>query len=179
MEGPQRRRTLWLLAAAALWPSAARAESTSWLSLGLGASRLELPSTTPIRMHMPIDVGVGLQPSLPVTVGVGARLMPYFGSGVDYGAYVRGASRGYVLGGFGLALDAGAYGRSFGTERGGLMGSLHLGIPWGLVVSGNFSRGFEGEQTFGATLGIDFLRLTVYRLAGEEQWPNVRPAWRP
>jgi hypothetical protein len=41
---------------------------------------------------------------------------------------------------------------------------------------------FQGTQNFQgytATLGLYFLRLTVYRLGGEKQWPNVNPAWRP
>jgi hypothetical protein len=166
--------------AAALWPSLARAEVTSWLSLGGGASRVELTSgSSPLRYHLPVNIGVGLQPSLPVIVGVGVKLHPYFGQGVDYGAYLRAATRGYVLGGFGVALDGGGYLRSFDNEAGGLMGILNLGIPWGGVISLNYSRSSEGQQTLGATVGIDFLRLTVYRLSGEEQWPNVRPAWRP
>ena len=168
------------LLAVALWPAAARAEVTSWLSIAGGASRVELTGgSSPVRFQLPINIGVGLQPSLPVIVGVGVRLQPYFGEGLDYAAYLRAATQGYVLGGYGLALDAGPYLRGFDGGAGGLAGVLNVGIPWGGVISMNYSRSGDGEQTMGAAVGIDFLRLTVYRLAGEQQWPNVRPAWRP
>ncbi|MCS6898278.1 MAG: hypothetical protein RMJ98_00730 [Myxococcales bacterium] len=163
-----------------LGSSVAQAEVTSWLFVGGGASRVELTSgSSPLRFHLPANLGVGLQPSLPVIVGIGVKIHPYFGEGLDYGAYLRAATQGYVLGGFGVALDAGGYLRSFDSEASGLMGILNLGIPWGGVISLNYGRSREGEQTLGATVGIDFLRLTVYRLSGEQQWPNVRPAWRP
>lgn len=165
---------------ASLWPSSAQAEVTSWLSIGGGASRVELAGgSSPLRFQLPTNIGVGLQPSLPIIVGVGVKLHPYFGEGVDYGAYLRAATQGYALGGFGVALDGGGYLRSFDNEASGLMGILNLGIPWGGVISLNYSRSSEGQQTIGATVGIDFLRLTVYRLSGEQQWPNARPAWRP
>jgi hypothetical protein len=175
------RRVGPLLAVAGLlWSCPSRAEVTSWLSIAGGASRLELSGgTSPLRFQLPVDVGVGLQPSLPVVVGVGAKLLPHFSEGVDYAAYVRAATQGYVLGGFGVALDAGGYLRGFDNDKSGLLGVLNLGIPWGLIVSVNYGRNGDGDQTMGASVGIDFLRLTVYRLAGEQQWPNPRPAWRP
>jgi len=162
------------------WCSPASAEVTSWLSVAGGASRLSLSGGgTPLKFQLPFDIGVGLPPSMPVIVGVGVKLLPYLVEGVDYAAYLRVATRNYALGGFGAALDAGAYGRSFDGKSGGLLGVLNLGVPWGGIVSVNYGRDGDGRQTVGATVGIDFLRLTVYRLAGEEQWPNVRPAWRP
>jgi hypothetical protein len=180
MRLPLRLAVLVALLAGSLPAAEAQAEVSSWLSLAGGAARVgRSDGSSPIRLQFPINVGVGLQPSLPVTVGVGVHLTPYGGEGVDYGAYLRAATQGYVLGGFGVALDAGAYARSFDGGRGGLLGVLNLGVPWGGVIAVNYGRSGEGEQTVGATVGIDFLRLTVYRLAGEQQWPNVRPAWRP
>ena len=36
-----------------------------------------------------------------------------------------------------------------------------------------------GERALTVTVGVDFLRLTVYRLSSEKHWPNVLPAYRP
>lgn len=163
-----------------LWVTSAHAEISSWFSIAAGASRIESSEgPSHFRFQLPLEAGVGFQPSLRIIPGAGFKMTPIFGEGVDYGPYLRVATQGYVLGGFGAALDGGAYLRSFDNKRGGLMGTLHLGIPWGGVISVNYAYGMGGEQTIGGSIGIDFLRLTVYRLAGEEQWPNVYPAWRP
>ena len=162
------------------WASSARAETTSWVSLGGGIGHLETPGrVNAVSAQIPIDAGVGLPPSMPVVVGLGVKFLPHIGEGLDYGAYVRAATQRYVLGGFGLALDAGAYRRTFADESSGFLGVLNVGLPWGFVASGNYGRAADGVQTLGVSLGLDFLRLTVYRLAGEQQWYNVRPAWRP
>ncbi len=170
----------WLACAWLGWSGTAHAEISSWSSLGVGVARLEEPKRDNVlRLQTPIDVGVGLQPSLPVMVGWGAKITPYWGDGVDLGTYVRAATQNYVLGGFGVALDAGAYVRTFASKTGGFLGALNVGLPWGVVGTFIYARGPDGVQTIGGTVGLDFLRLTVYRLAGEQEWKNERPAWRP
>jgi hypothetical protein len=157
----------------------ARADVSSWLSVQLGVAQLEWRDRSRhSRMLMPFDVGVGTPPSLPVMVGVGARLVPYFSEGFDYAAYVRLASQGYVTGRWGAAIDGGAYTRAFGGGSSGWLGTLNLGGPWGIIASGTYETGNTSAKTMSVTLGIDLLRLTVYRLSGEQQWPNVNPAWR-
>jgi hypothetical protein len=158
----------------------ARADMAGWFSVGFGGARLQADGVDPHwRYHLPFNVGMGAPPSLPVFVGVGARLDPYFLDGFDWAAYARIATRSYVTGYWGVALDGGGYSRSFGQGSSGWMTTLNVGGPWGFIVSGNLEMGSNGAKTTSFTLGIDLLRLTVFRLSGEQQWPNVNPAWRP
>lgn len=128
---------------------------------------------------MPINVGVGTTPAKAISLGVGARMATYFSEGTDWAMYARAATQGYAIGSYGVAIDAGAYTRSFGGGSSGFLGVLNVGVPWGGVVSLMYERGTNDGQMIGATIGVDLLRLTVYRLAGEEQWVNINPAYRP
>jgi hypothetical protein len=161
--------------------SPAQAESSSWLFVGTGLSALSWKQQSRVfRPNLQIDTGLGTSPSGFVMIGGGVRMMPHFGEGTDFAAYLRGASQGYVTGKFGLALDAGAYVHGYGPDTSsGFVGTLNLGGPWGVVLSTSVFQGTQNFQGYTATLGLDFLRLTVYRLGGEKQWPNVNPAWRP
>jgi hypothetical protein len=155
------------------------AEVSSWLYLGLGGAGLSGHGVTSPRVAMQLDTGVGTSPHRAIVVGGGARLLPYFGEGTDFAAYLRGATQGYVLGRFGAAVDVGAYAGAGDARHKGFLGTLNVGLPWGVVASGSYAMAGEGEKALTVTLGIDFLRLTVYRLSGEKQWPNVMPAYRP
>ncbi|MCC6646907.1 MAG: hypothetical protein IT374_15205 [Polyangiaceae bacterium] len=158
----------------------AAAEPSSWLSVQGGEARLRwLGAGERSRCALPFDVGIGAPPQVPVMVGVGVRLTPYFGQGFDHAAYARVANRGYVLGRWGAALDAGGYFRKFGEGSSGWTSALSLGAPFGVVAQVAYSQGTNDARTLVATIGVDFLRLTVYRLAGESWWPNVNPAYRP
>ena len=158
----------------------ARADLSSWYSVGFGASRLQAAGVNAhYRYQLPFDVGVGLPPSLPIVVGVGTRLTPYFADGFDYAAYARVATRGYVTGQLGVAIDGGGWFRLFYPGSTGWLTTVNLGGPWGFIVSGTYEQGSNDARTMSITLGIDFLRLTVYRLGNESMWPNVNPAWRP
>lgn len=157
----------------------ARAELSSWLYLGVGGAGLSGNRITSPRVAGQLDTGVGSSPHRAVVVGVGARMQPYFGEAVDFAAYLRGATQGYVTGRFGVALDAGAYAGAGATRTTGFLGTLNVGLPWGVVASGSYAQADQGEKAVTVTLGVDFLRLTVYRLSGEKQWPNVLPAYRP
>lgn len=114
-----------------------------------------------------------------MVVGALARVTPYLGHGTDLALVARAASRGFVTGDWGLALDAGPYGRWWGAESSGFTGALQLGAPYGLTLGLNASVGSNEQRTFGAVIGVDLLRLTVYRLGGQNWWSNPRPAWRP
>lgn len=162
-----------------LCPAVAHADASSWLFVGGGTSRVDVHASQVSSAVMRLDAGVGTKPSWPVMVGIGGRFVPYFEKGVDWAAYVRVATRSYVTGWWGAAVDGGGYARKWGGESTGYLASLNLGAPWGFVLTGNFDRGTEGHQTVSVLAGIDFLRLTVYRLAGEAEWPNPNPAWRP
>jgi hypothetical protein len=159
---------------------AARADVSSWFYAGGGPTWLsEQGSSFEVRPTMQLDVGMGTAPSGTVIIGALARSTTYFGAGTDLGLALRAATGDFARGGFGLALDAGAYKRWWGMGSAGPMGSLQLGAPFGLQLSLNAAFGTDEHLRYGATFGIDLLRLTVCRVSGEQWWPNPRPAYRP
>jgi hypothetical protein len=158
----------------------ARADVSSWAFVGGGVSRLQqdgLPGT--VMPSMRLQIGLGTPPSNPVVLGGLFSLEPNFGYGSDLAVLLRGASRGYVNGGFGLALDVGPYERFWGEKSLGGEGTLWLGAPWGLALGVNGSFGSNDARGVSAILGIDFARLTVYRNTGTNWFPNPFPAYRP
>jgi len=162
------------------WSGSARADVTSWFFAGGGPSWLsEQKSSYQLEPTMQLDLGIGTPPSGDVVIGVLGRTSTYFGRGTDLGLALRGATGGFARGDWGVALDAGMYKRWWNMESSGPLASLQLGAPYGIQLSLNSSFGNDDHRTFGAILGIDFLRLTVFRLGGEQWWPNPRPAWRP
>lgn len=167
------------LAVSLAWASAARADASSWVYIGGGAVALKQGTTIPdyaVSGAMQIDVGVGTTPEAPFIAGGLFRLTPMFTSGVDMGLLARGATRGFQQGGFGVALDAGGYLRVWGPGSVGFQGGLTIGAPLGLTLALMGSVGSDSARSFGATLGIDFLRLTVYRKTMLEAWPNPLPS---
>ena len=174
-----RRSMIFLGALTAFAPSVAHAEASSWLFFGGGEGHVDVHQTSVNSAVLRLDAGVGTKPSWPIMVGIGARFIPYFEKGVDWAVYARVATRSYVTGWWGVAVDGGGYARKWGGESTGELVTLNIGMPWGVVVSGNFDKGTEGHQTMSALVGIDFLRLTVYRTANTDTWPNPFPAWRP
>jgi hypothetical protein len=161
--------------------SPACADVSSWAFVGGGASRLE-QSTLSARTvsSMRLHIGMGSDPSHPFIVGGLFSLEPHFGYGSDLALSVRTATRGYVNGQFGLALDLGGYERLWGerTSAGGT-GTLWLGAPWGITLGAGASVGTNDAREVSVILGIDFARLTVYRNAGTSWFMNPFPAYRP
>jgi hypothetical protein len=157
----------------------ARADVSSWAFVGGGASQLhqqELSSRTIATMR--VQAGLGSDPSHPLVLGGLFSLEPNFGYGTDLALLVRGATRGYVNGGFGLALDVGPYERFWGQRSVGGESMLWLGAPWGVCLGLGGSLGSHDASGFSAILGIDFARLTVYRNTGTSWLPNPFPAYR-
>jgi hypothetical protein len=158
----------------------ARADVSSWVYVGGGATRLK---QTNLKLRtdptLAIEAGMGSSPKNPLIVGGLFKLAALFGNGADLGLSLRVASQGFVTGRFGLAVDAGGYQRFWGEKSSGGQAALVLGAPWGLTLSLGGGLGTNGASHYGATLGIDFARLTVYRLAGENWFPNPSPAFRP
>jgi hypothetical protein len=105
-------------------------------------------------------------------VGGVVKSLSYFGNGTDLAMTMRFASGGFARGGFGFAVDAGAYQRWWGEDSTGFLGALVLGGPLGLQLTALTEQGTSDVQAYAATLGIDFLRLTVYRNAPGGYWPN-------
>jgi hypothetical protein len=168
------------LAALLGYAAPARADVSSWAYVGSGASSFEQRSlerrTAPT---LAIETGLGTPPTRALVVGGLFKLSTLFGDGTDLGLALRVANRSFVTGGFGLALDAGPYRRFWGEGSSGGQAALVLGAPWGITLSVGGGLGTNDARQFGATLGLDFARLTVYRLAGENWFPNPHPAYRP
>ena len=160
--------------------SHARADVSSWAYVGGGMSSLKQQGLElKVDPTLAIETGVGTAPRHPLVVGGMFKLQALFGNGADLGVSLRLATRSFVTGNFGLALDAGPYQRFWGEGSTGGQASLVLGAPWGITLSLGGGMGSNDARQFGATLGVDFARLTVYRLAGENWFPNPHPAYRP
>jgi hypothetical protein len=158
----------------------AHADVSSWVFVGGGASVLKQQDLSSravpdFRLHF----GLGSDPSHPVVIGGLFSWEPHFGYGSDLALMVRGASRSFVTGGFGLALDLGPYERFWGQRSVGGAGTLWLGAPWGIELGLGSSVGSHDASGFSAILGIDFARLTVYRNFGTSWLSNPFPAYRP
>jgi hypothetical protein len=159
---------------------AARADVSSWVFAGGGISRLQQEGlSAAVKPAMRLQIGLGTDPSNPLVLGGLLSLEPTFGYGSDLALLFRGASRGYVNGNFGLALDLGPYERWWGERSVGGEGTLWLGAPWGIALGVNASVGSHDASGFSAILGIDFARLTIYRNAGTNWFPNPFPAYHP
>jgi len=167
---------LWLLCSA----RPAHADISSWAFIGGGVSRLEQNALSARTVSsMRIHFGVGTDPSHPVVFGGLFSLEPHFGYGSDISLSLRTATRGYVNGGLGLALDLGPYERLWGEKSVGGAGTLWFGAPWGVSLGVGGSVGSHEARGFSAILGIDFARLTIYRNSGTSVFLNPFPAYRP
>jgi len=158
----------------------ARADVSSWVFAGGGVSQLAQESLSSRTVgSMRVHFGMGTDPSHPLIVGGLFSWEPQFGYGSDISQLVRLATRGYVNGGLGLALDLGPYERFWGQGSVGGAGTLWLGAPWGVSLGVGGSVGSNDARSFSAILGIDFARLTVYRNTGTNVFLNPFPAYRP
>ena len=158
----------------------ARADVSSWAFVGGGVSALHQNALSSRAVpSMRVHFGLGSDPSHPFVVGGLFSLEPHFGYGSDLSLSLRTATRGYVTGGFGLALDVGPYERFWGEHSVGGAGTLWLGAPWGVSLGAGASLGSHDARGFSAILGIDFARLTVYRNSGTSWFLNPYPAYRP
>lgn len=174
------------LACGSVFLAAARgadADVTSWLYVGGGlASSAMAGSATEVPGLFAAETGLGSAPEKDVIVGGLFKSLTYFGQGTDLGLAVRGASGGFVRGGFGLALDLGGYVRLTRQGSQGFLGALVIGGPLGLQLAATTEIGSNDARVYGATLGIDLLRLTVYRTATQRYFPNPFPpaglGWR-
>jgi len=156
----------------------ARADVSSWLFLGGGASGVFRPHTSGHGdAALQIDAGLGSTPAAPVVVGGLFRLQTHFGDGTDVGIFLRTATGGFVRGTWGGALDLGAIERTWGPAP-GYAGSLVLGGPWGLTLSLGAARDGNEVSTVTAVFGVDLARLTVHRTTGYQWMPNPFPSPR-
>lgn len=165
---------------------AARADVSSFLALGGGASgQLAQGASTPdMAAAFTYSVGVGTSPLRSLVFGVMYQGATYANLGTDAGMALRLATGSFARGDWGVAVDAGALYRSWGNGSYGtvpLQAILTLGAPWGLqlALSSQFLdlSGNPAAEGFTAALEIDLLRLTVTRQGPSERWwPNPDPA---
>lgn len=165
-----------LCAGVALGPRDAHADVSSWFFAGGGYGSVGQHGATDQHPEMRLQLGLGSPPSGPVAVGGLFQTLTWFGAGTDLALTARAATGGFVRGGFGFALDAGGYRRFWGAGSTGFLGSVVVGGPWGLQATVDYASGSDAAHAYGAVIGIDFLRLTVYRTTGEDWFPNPFPA---
>jgi hypothetical protein len=125
-----------------------------------------------------LDTGMGSSPSGLVSVGVLCRFHTRFGDGTDLGLLLRTATRGFVQGDFGVALDLGGYARAWGNSHLGLAGDIALGAPWGITLTLGGTSGPDEVRSYSGVLGLDLARFTIYRSTGTGWWPNPFPTPR-
>jgi hypothetical protein len=169
-----------------LAPRVARADVTSWLSVGGGYAGEVNHTTTSFDSAGALSyaVGVGTSPLQSFVLGWVVRGTTMFGLGTDIGPAVRAATGGFARGDWGVALDVGALWRSWGNDDYGtwpVQGVATIGAPWGLqlALGGQVSSVIGGTPSAGffASLEVDLLRLTVMRQGATERWwPNPAPA---
>lgn len=159
-------------------PKLAHADVSSWFFAGGGAASLERHGASDQYGALRLQLGMGSPPDAPIVVGGVAHSLSFFGAGTDLALTARAATGGFVRGDWGVALDAGGYRRWWGVGSTGFLGSVVLGAPFGLQAVLDFEKGTSEAQAFAAFVGIDFLRLTVYRTVGTSFIPNPNPAVR-
>jgi hypothetical protein len=166
----------------------ARADVSGWAFIGGGAlawKQGEASTMTPFNDGtfgangtMTIEAGVGTTPEARFIFGGLFRLQPIFKHGTDLAWLLRGASHGFQAGDWGVAVDAGAYLRTWGPQiGGGFAGGVSLGMPLGFTLSVQTEVGTNKALSVGAVAGVDLLRLSVYRETLLKWWQNPSPAW--
>jgi hypothetical protein len=167
-------------------PRVAQADVSSWLAVGGGYAGQAPHGKTSFDSAgaFSYSIGVGSSPLQSFVVGGVFRGTTMFGLGTDIGPAVRAATGGFARGDWGVALDAGALWRSWGSDAYGtwpVQGVLTVGAPWGLELAlgaqfASVSGGTPSEGFF-ASLELDLLRFTVMRQGPTERWwPNPSPA---
>lgn len=148
------------------------ADPSSWFSLAGGASSWTENGERRFPGAFQMDLGLGSSPASPLVVGGVFKTLTFFGRGTDLALTLRTATGGYVRGDFGVAVDIGGYERFWEVGSQGFLGALVLGAPYGLQLTAMTEQGTNDVRAYTATVGIDFLRLTVYRNVSGGYWPN-------
>jgi hypothetical protein len=161
---------------ASAWAPVASADVSSWIFAGYGPGFIDDGDGWETQHLLALETGLGTPPTSPIVFGGMFKLGTYFGRGTDLGLSLRTATRGFVYGDWGAALDLGGYERFWEIGSVGGQGSLVLGAPWGITLSLTGGMGTNDARHGSAVIGIDFARLTVYRRSGENWFMNPYPA---
>lgn len=158
-------------------PAAAKADASAWAYAGGGVLVLKegTQALTP-RGAMSFEYGMGTNPDGKFIVGGLFRLTPVVDLGPDMALCVRAATHGFQASKFGAAIDVGYFQRLWGSYSSGVTGTLTIGFPLGLSLGLHGIYASNQTTGFGAMVGIDFLRLTIYRQVLLDAWPNPLPA---
>lgn len=162
---------LGLFLALLFWSPVSSAQATSWLYVGGGAGVVD-DDARDTRSLLQLDTGLGTSARHALVAGGIFRVQGYLSEGADLALAGRLVTRGFVVGGFGLGVDAGVYRRWWGEGSTGFTGNLVLGAPWGLTLLGGASVGSGDQRLYFASLGIDLARLTVHRHHGLDWFAN-------
>jgi hypothetical protein len=155
----------------------AAADVSSWFSM-MGGGGLLRSAALPSDVHglMQLELGVGSSPDTRAVVGGVLKTITFFGHGTDLAVAARGATGGFARGDWGFALDAGPFQRWWGpVSSTGLLVSLSIGGPFGIQASAILEEGGNDARTVGFILGIDLMRMSVYRTSGTNWMPNPLP----
>ena len=149
-------------------------DPNSVATIDLGAIPVQEMTDFEIDPVLRFEVGIGMPDRYPIIAGGLFRVTPLLTSnkGADISWLARFCTRGFQVGGFGVALDVGAYARTWGRTSQGFEGSLSFGAPLGFAASFNMMAGSRDLLAFGGTVSIDILRLTLYRKTFLNWWPN-------
>ncbi|MET0591896.1 MAG: hypothetical protein ABW133_04305 [Polyangiaceae bacterium] len=151
---------------------AVHADPSSWFSLAGGAGLWTENGTRRTPGALQLELGLGSSPASPVVVGGVFKALMFVGRGTDLALTLRTATGGFVRGDFGVAVDIGGYERFWEVGSQGFLGAVVLGAPYGLQLTAMTEQGTNDLRAYTAVLGIDFLRLTVYRDVSGGYWPN-------
>jgi hypothetical protein len=171
--------------------SPAWADATGWASISGGAAikqgEVVLDDGTPVASgddggqvapQLQFDAGVGTTPAAPFIFGGLFRISPTLGQRTDFAVMARAATHGFQTGPIGLALEAGGYARADDEASVGFVGGAVLGGPLGVQLTVLAHVGTTDEYGGAALLGLDLLRLTIYREDLLDYWPNPFPPER-
>lgn len=160
--------------------SPARADVSAWAFAGGGALAWK-QGTDKLAANgtIAIDVGAGTTPEGRFIFGGLFRIQPIIGHGTDLSVLARFCNHAFQAGDFGVALDAGAYARFWGTKSAGFAGGVTVGLPLGFSLAFQAQAGSDNAVAFGGVAGLDLLRLTVYRQTLLKWWQNRSPMSKP
>jgi hypothetical protein len=167
-----------LFLAAGSFAGAARADVSSWIFVGYGPATIDDGNGFESESLLSLETGMGTPATSPIVFGGMFKLGTYFTRGTDLGLSLRTATKGFVLGDWGAALDLGGYDRLWETGSLGGQGSLVLGAPWGIQLQVSGGLGTNDHRHASVVLGFDFARLTVFRRSGQSWFMNPYPAVR-
>src|SRR5699024_6676133 len=132
---PRAALAVALFLTASVWAPAAGADVSSWIFAGYVPGAVDDGEGWQTEHLLALETGLGTPPTSPSVFGGMFKLGTYFARGTDLRLSLRTATRGFVFGDWGAALDLGGYERFWERGSVGGQGSLVLGAPWGITLS--------------------------------------------